>query len=130
MRNYIESDIVLTKTGIQYQTNGKKKEIPYLSIVWLYIRKKTGERVYQHYSLLDVTLMTTGELVITDFGKNKYIFSDAYLNRPAGRVFSDILEYYNACFAGYDFEDEVFWYSNFKKMVQACRMMQKAYGLI
>lgn len=124
MTYYIKSGMALAGNAIQYMKKKRAMIIPYNTIIWIYIRKKTGKRAYRLYSIREVGQSTTGDLVLVDEKKNRYIFLEEYLNNTAGSLFSNILEQYNACFAGYDRDEENHWYKNFKQMIQVSRMMQ------
>lgn len=127
MVHLIKSEILLEPRGIQFGTAGGIMNIPYDSVVWMYIRKKRGSREYKFYNLVDITFDITGDLVIIDSNKDTYIFLENCLQDAAGRLLISILEHENTCFVGYDLFCEKIYQEDFAEMIRACKVMQEAY---
>lgn len=125
MVHRIKSDMVLEKDGIQFEKKGDIR-MPYERIVWCYLQKRTPDGSYRYYDLTDITGDMTGDIVLVDIDKDKYIFREKYLTASAGKVLEELLEANPACFAGYDSFSRHLYQTDFQEMVRACRLMREA----
>lgn len=126
MVHLIKSEILLEERGIRFKTAGEITKITYDSIVWIYVRKKMSSRDYKFYELADTTLCMTGDLIIVNGDKDKYIFLENYLHDAAGKLLVSILEHENTCFVGYDSFCKKIYQEDFQEMVKACKIMKEA----
>lgn len=125
MMHLIPSDVTLTETGLRFKTADKYEEINYRTIIWVYIRKRQKPGNYSLYLLEHITADTSGELVVVDENKNVYLFLEEDLSRPAGELLIDMMDYDNACFAGYSGLYRKLYHTDFEEMKKYCSILRE-----
>lgn len=122
----IKSDMILKKDEIQFEKDGLIK-MPYEHVVWCYLQKRMPNGHYQYYDLIDITEEVTGDIVLVDVKKDRYIFLQKYSTATAGKILGELLASNPTCFAGYDLFCKHLYQTNFQEMVSACTLMREAY---